>query len=81
MAQQPDQSGRTDPALGSPSDAVNSAEGALKEAALQADTVVRNAANAATFGLADKADAAIDATLGGLLGATSNEPNQNATQP
>ncbi|HVY34210.1 MAG TPA: hypothetical protein VG960_07290, partial [Caulobacteraceae bacterium] len=31
---------------------------------LQVDTVVRNAANTATFGLADKADAAIDATLG-----------------
>jgi hypothetical protein len=36
----------------------------LKEAALQADTAVRGAANVLTFGLADKAEAAVDAALG-----------------
>lgn len=39
----------------------NSALDGLKEAGLQADTFVRNAANVATFGLADKAEAAADA--------------------
>jgi hypothetical protein len=36
----------------------------LRNAALQADTFVRNAANVASFGLADKGEAALQATLG-----------------
>ncbi len=43
---------------------MNALGGALKEAGLQADTAVRNAANTLTFGLADKADSAINAALG-----------------
>ena len=45
-------------------DPLNAVEDGLKEAGLQADTFVRSAANTATFGLADNADAALGATLG-----------------
>lgn len=45
-------------------DPLNGVEDGLKEAGLQADTFVRSAANTATFGLADNAEATVDATLG-----------------
>ena len=46
------------------SDPLGGVKSALTEAALQADTFARNAANTVTFGLADNADAALGATLG-----------------
>jgi hypothetical protein len=60
MARQPDKHSSR-----SAADGLKAAEGALKEAGLQADTFVRSAANTATFGLADNAEAAGDATFGG----------------
>ena len=58
MARQPDKhSSRSHSAA----EGFKAAAGALKEAGLQADTFVRSAANTATFGLADNAEAAADA--------------------
>jgi|GEM_PF-3994877 len=62
MARQPDKhSSRSHSAA----EGFKAAAGALKEAGLQADTFVRSAANTATFGLADNAEAAADAAFGG----------------
>lgn len=58
------QSYRTRTSQGSTSNAIQSAQDALLEGSLQADTVARNALNTATFGLGDKINAAVDASIG-----------------